>query len=377
MKILHIVSNISLRSGIMAFLMNYYRFIDTKLVQFDFLYYEDREFDHKNEIEDLGGRVFKSPIPSSLINFNRFIEDFANAHKGEYDIVHLHDPFLSIFYGKLKKKLRCKSFIAHAHSTKTSDSLIGEIRNRLMLGIGKHIADNLFACSSLAGIKTFGRQFNQNGYVINNAIDLTKYEKAASVREDIRKQWGVEDRFVIGHIGNFTRPKNHHFIVDIFAEISRIRDDAVLMLVGGGPQFETIKSRCEELGLSQKVIFTGVRNDVNSLLSSFDRFLFPSIYEGFGIALVEAQACGLPCIYSDVIPIETNILKDNNRRLSLNDSIEAWVEAVLDPKLVISKDAISEIKNAGFSIRKQAPILTELYDLLSKNEKNECSNKVV
>ena len=370
MRVLHIVSNISLRSGIMSFIMNYGRHL-AEDVKFEFLYYEDREYDHKAEIVALGGAAYKSPSPTSFRSFQAYLNEFCKQHQSEYDIIHLHDPFLVLFYAPLKKKLLSKSFVVHAHSTRFADSMVGGVRNRIFSIPNLWVPDYLFACSKLAGKKIFGRRFTEEGVVINNAILVNRFRNTPTAREKARNELGVGNKFVIGHIGNFTLPKNHQFIIDVFFQITRMRSDAVLILVGDGELRTQIEAKCTELGIEQKIHFLGVRYDVNEVMCAFDRFIFPSLYEGLGIALIEAQAAGIPSIYSSAVPTETNILKKNNRILDLNQSADEWANAVMDDKLSVTFGVEQEIENAGFDINIEACRLKELYQSMrvKNNEK--------
>ena len=366
MRILHIVSNISLRSGIMSVLMSYYRHIDRQSLKFDFLFYEKREPNYENEILKLKGRVFYSPKPTQMRKFNAFINGFCAEHSEEYDIIELHDPFLFFFYRNMKKKLKCKIFISHAHSTRMSDSLLGELRNRLLLKFNIKRPDVLFACSAVAGVKTFGKKFARYGIVINNAIDLKKFNNNEQKRNRFRKELRIEGKFVVGHVGNFTEPKNHAFILEVFSRVLSEQPNSELFLIGSGDRIKAVQDRCKALDIYDKVIFAGVRNDICNILCAFDVFLFPSLYEGFGIALIEAQAVGLPCVYSDVIPKEVNVITENNRILSLKQKYQDWVKAILDKRLEINYKTKEKIEKRGFSIESEAVKLVELYEKISK-----------
>jgi len=367
MKVLHIVSSISLRSGIMSVIMNYSRLLMKNGVMFDFLYYEERDQDYNDEILALGGRAYKSPSPLTLQAFSSYINLFCKQHRGEYDVIHLHDPFLVMFYSSLKRRLGAKTFIVHAHNTKFSDNPKRELRNRLFAYPSKWISDCQCACSRMAGEVIFGKKFVSNGYVMNNAIMVKKFLNDTNKREAKRKELGIESNFVIGHIGNFIQQKNHNQIIQIFAEVVKKRPDAVLVLVGDGDLRPGIEDRCVELGIRKQVQFLGTRNDVFEIVCAFDRFLFPSLYEGLGIVLIEAQSAGIPCIYSSVVPTDTNIIKENNRIMDLHQSAVEWANAVMDEKLSVMFDVEQKIRNAGFDIETEAGKLKNLYQVLMEN----------
>lgn len=367
MRVLHIVSHISVRSGIMSVVMSYYRKLYNENIVFDFLYFNEQEDNYKSEISNMGGQCFLTPNPTSVFSFNRFIKSFCNDKIGQYDIIHLHDPFLVLFYFKLKRMLGAKVFISHAHNTKFSDKRIGEWRNRLFSMPNYWLPDYYFACSKMAGKTIFGLKF-KDGTVINNAINVSKFQNTPDKRSAMRRSLGIDDCFVIGHIGNFIEQKNQSFIVDIFFEIQKNRTDALLMFVGDGPNKRMIKEKCITLGIENKVKFLGVRNDVAEVVSAFDRFLFPSLYEGLGIVLIEAQTAGVPCIYSSVVPSETNILKENNKILDLSQSAKEWADAVLNENLCIQYNSSEKITDNGFNIDVEALKVGELYKNLMENK---------
>ena len=367
MRVLHIVSNISLRSGIMSFIMNYGRYLSGD-VKFDFLYYEEREFEHKNEIALLGGCAYKTPSPTSIRAYSAYIKDFCEQHRGEYDVIHLHDSFLILFYSSLKRRLGAKSFIVHAHNTKFSDNPRGELRNRLFSIPNKWLPDYRCACSEMAGEVIFGKRFIDQGHVIKNAIMLRKFLNNPMKREAKRRELGVDSSFVVGHIGNFIQQKNHDYVIKVFSEVAKKRSDAVLVLIGDGILRPEIEDQCVKLGIREKVHFLGVRNDVCEIMCAFDRFLFPSLYEGLGIVLIEAQSAGIPCIYSSAVPSETNILKANNRILDLQKPAVEWANAVMDEKLSVMFNTEQEIRNAGFDIETEAIKLKNLYQALVETE---------
>lgn len=350
----------------MSCIMNYGRHMADD-IKFDFLYYEEREIDHRSEIASLGGRVYKSPSPISIGVFRTYINLFCEQHRLEYDVIHLHDPFLILFYFSLKRRLGAKSFIVHAHNTKFSDNPKSELRNRLFAFPSKWIPDYHYACSQMAGEVIFGKKFTNNGYVINNAIQVKKFLNDPVKREMKRKELGIESNFVIGHIGNFIQQKNHHYIIKVFSEVIKKLPNAVLVLVGDGALRPEIEARCVELGIRKHVQFLGVRNDVCEILCAFDRFLFPSLYEGLGIVLVEAQSAGIPCIFSSVVPSETNILKNNNKIMNLQQSEKDWAKAVIDEKFSVKFDVEQEIKDAGFDIETEVQKLKKVYQTMKKN----------
>lgn len=228
-------------------------------------------------------------------------------------------------------------------------------------------ATELFACGHEAGKWMFGSiEFT----VLNNAIDAERYAYDEKKRKEIRAELSIpENALVIGHVGRFAPPKNHTFIVDLFDRITKMRNDSVLLLVGDGDLKAGIEEKVKILGLSDKVVFTGLRSDVDRLLQAMDVFLFPSVYEGLPLSIIEAQAAGLPCLISDKVPDECRIT-DCVQQLSLDDPIEIWIQAVLNAGGTERKETLTLIRNAGYDIKTNAVKLQDYY-LKRSNPANE------
>lgn len=356
-NVLHIVSNISIRNGIMSVLMNYYRNLNNERVHFSFLYYDYRDDTYENEILELGGSVYKITRKSFIKEW----KEFCKSNYKNFDVLHNHELYLSIFLVNSKKILGNQILISHAHATRFSDHPIKELRNKLLSYPAKIISDYLLACSNDAGFTLFQNDYLLKGYLLRNAINVEKFEFNFEARERIRRELAInKGQYVVGHIGNFTPPKNHMFIVEIFNEILKVRQDAILLLVGDGHLRKEVIKRIHELGISKHVIFTGVRSNVEDYLCAMDVFVFPSKFEGLGIALIEAQANGLPCVYSSVVPQTADILKDNNKRISLDKTSEFWANNILcmNTKRYFIDDIF---KTAGYDISEESIKLEHFY----------------
>ena len=196
--------------------------------------------------------------------------------------------------------------------------------------------------------------------IINNAIDVAAYTYDPTKREEMRRQLDLTDELAIGHVGRFNPQKNHPFLLDIFAALLKKEPDAVLLLAGGGEGMPKIQAKAQELGIAERVRFLGVRSDVADLMQAMDVFVFPSLYEGLGIALVEAQAAGLPCVVSDTIPHEAYLtdLVDSEK---LSAPEEKWAEKILTMRAVPRTDRREEIAAHGFDISTEAVKLQEFY----------------
>ena len=356
-RVLQVVTHMN-RGGLETMLMNYYRHIDRRRVQFDFLVHRAERADYDDEIESLGGKIYRLPrlVPWSL-SYHKALDSFFEAHP-EYQVIHVHQDCLSSVILKAAKKHGVPVRIAHSHCANQDKDLKYPIKLCCKKWIPTY-ATNLFACGRDAGRWMFGGAPFQ---ILNNAIDAKAYTFSPRKRADMRAALGLpNEAFVVGHVGRFSPPKNHDGLLAIFEEIHRRDNDAVLLLVGddrcelGNKIHEKVKS----LGLKNHVIFTGVRSDVNDLLQAMDVFVFPSNYEGLPVTMVEAQAAGLPCYISDHVPPEC-ALTDLVTTIPLSASPETWADSILTAH-TDRVDTYDEIAAAGFDIAENAKWLQNYY----------------
>lgn len=337
-------------------LMNYYRNIDRELVQFDFLTHRYSKGAYDDEILRLGGRIYNLPRLNPFdIKYHRELDLFFS--KNNYDIVHSHLDTMSAFPLKYAKKYGVPIRIAHSHTTNIDKNMKYFIKLLCKKLIPKFATD-FFSCSQQAGKWMFK---NNKFVVINNGIQVENYQYSPDVSISLRKELGIEGKYVIGHVGRLSKPKNHTFLIDFFYEFNRIMDSSILLLVGTGELDEIIKKKVEKLGLSQKVIFLGLRDDVHHLLSAMDLFVFPSLYEGLGVALIEAQANGIPCLISKQIPEEV-IIAPNVITKKLEDGPKEWASLLnetIDSLARISSQP--EVIRSGFDIKANAIWLEGYY----------------
>lgn len=360
-RILHVVSKLSINSGVMNVIMNYYRHIDRTKIQFDFLYFEERNPDFKDEIKNLGGNIFSVNKPSLKHIYRTYKEFnfFLSNNYAKYTAVHLHEVYLVHFISYFCKKYRIKHLITHAHTTKYSDNPKNALRNRMMcLGLKKSATD-YFACSKAAGEFYYGKEAVDSGLVkvIPNAIDLEKYKFNKVIRDKVRKELKLENKFVVGHIGRMSPQKNQMFLLKVFAEVKKSKNNAVLLMVGDGPLRPIIENEILKLGLKNSVILLGVRNDVPNLLMAMDVFVLPSLFEGLGIVAIEAQATGLKCILSGEVPKEVDC--GLCKFVGLNENINAWSN-IIDVNGLKNRDYFSE-NIESYNIRKCVKKLENLY----------------
>jgi len=355
-RILHIVTYMG-RGGLETMIMNYYRHMDRSRVQFDFLVHRDFRADYDDEIEALGGRIYRisrqNPWSRSYLGE---LDRFFQGHP-EYQIVHVHQDCLSSVALKAAKKNGVPVRIGHSHSSSQDKNLKYPIKLFYKRFIPAY-ATLLFACGREAGEWMFdGAPFR----VLNNAIDTRAYTFDPDKRSWIRQTLGIGvDAFVVGHVGRFHAVKNHSFLLEVFRQLHHRNPNSVLLLVGDGDLREQMEKKAEAMGIFDAVVFTGIRSDVPDLMQAMDCFVFPSLYEGIGIVVLEAQAAGLTCVVSDSVPAEcakTHLVT----RISLKESAEIWAERVLEQGGKVRIDTYNEFVQAGYDITQCAKWLQNFY----------------
>lgn len=369
-RVLHILTEMNL-GGAESRIMDLYRHMNTDRVQFDFIVHKDKQGYYDREIMERGGKIFKWPQLGiySLVNYIREVDRFFKAHK-EYKIIHGHLISYGILYQLIARKNGINIRIVHARSSASEKNLRGYL-TWMMIKPLKYFATHYFACSIPAGNYVFGEKNMRRGRVriINNAIDTEKFRFSSEDRERIRKETGLTDKFVVGHVGRFRYAKNHPFLLEIFSEIANQREDAALLLVGEGKLKEDIIQKAHDMGIGDKVVFTGERNDIPALLSAMDVFVFPSHYEGLPGSVIEAQAAGLRCFVSDAVSREAGIT-DLVSFISLKESAEFWAAKAMSDVSYERKNMYDKIASAGFDVQKVAEELQQFYlQLAAKNEK--------
>lgn len=353
------------RGGAETLVMNYYRKIDRTKVQFDFMVHRQERGAYDDEIEALGGRIFRmSPIsPSTLWKYQQELRLFFKSHP-EYRIIHAHMSELGYFAFNEAKKYGVPVRICHAHSAPVFFNEIFKEKIKLLpreilARLIRNLSTDFFACSKEAGLWLFGRR--KQFIVMKNAIDASHFAYDANKAKYIRKEYGWDDKFVIGHVGRFCPPKNHQFLVDIFNEIQKDIPQSVLVLIGDGPLKEQIQRKVDSLSLANKVFFLGERGDANLFYQAFNIFLFPSLYEGFGNVLLEAQASGLLSFTSkDVVPLDAKVTSLLHY-IPLSCTSSEWKNIILSHRRYERTDTFREIVSQGFDIAENASWLCDFY----------------
>lgn len=317
--------------GAEAMIMNIYRCIDREKIQFDFLVHKGQSGYYEKEIISLGGRIYRIDkyLVKNYFSYVRQLKRHFSAHP-EHKIVHCHIGSSAPVCLRVAKGFGCYT-IAHSHSTRDT---IRDLHSRLWFinsFFTRFIADHFFACSKEAAIDRFGKRVFESDRceIIYNGIDCDRFSFNQVNREYIRNKFSLEDNFVVGNVGRHTPPKNPLFMLQVFAEVYKKDSNARLLLVGQGELTEQMRTECRRLGIENAVIFAGAHLDVEKYYSAMDVFLFPSLWEGLPLTLIEAQVNGLNIVVSNAITNFSDIGAGLLHYLSLDNSLEEWADKVL------------------------------------------------
>ena len=360
-KVLMVLGN-TRRGGTQAFIMNILRNIDRNRFQIDFAINLDFEGGWGPEMRALGSSIYILPVfrVYNWISFKRTWKKFLDEH--HYDIVHGHTTNSAGIYLKEAKNCGCKT-VAHIHSTGFRGNFIERSTKKFFCKLTKKYADYWFACSSKAAHLLYGNDYKtyQNYYEMPNAIDVKRFEYDSEIRKKVRTELGLENSvFLCGHAGTFSAPKNHAFLLDVFCEIVKKTPSAKLLLIGEGVLLEPTKEKARQLGVLEKIIFRKNLSNVNEHLMAMDLFIFPSLFEGFGMVSLEAQATGLNIIQSDTIPTDT-MLTDCVVSMSLQEKASKWAATALamPQRVRLAQNAI--IFNTKYNLSRTLELITSLY----------------
>lgn len=370
-RVLHIVGGMG-KGGTETMLMNIYRKIDRNRIQFDFLYTTNEETYYDKEISKLGGNIFRIDT-LSILNINKMVNQICDIIKqnGPYKVIHAHTLFNCGIAMKAAKRNGIDIRISHAHTT--ADNEIGLVRKiyiYLMRRLIINNSTNLLACSDLAGEYLFGAEnIKSDKYTMfpnlisyENIIDIN-YKDVEKFRIENKLQ---EDDLVIGHIGTFKESKNQKFLLKIVNVLKEKNKNIKLLLVGDGSMRDELETMCSDLDISNEVIFTGTRDDIDVILNSMDVFVFPSTFEGLGLVLLEAQAAGLPCVVSEAIQPEADLKLGLFSKLNLSDGAEFWANKIIEvygKKETNKQKILDAFDKQGYSTEKCISKLLSIYKI--------------
>lgn len=372
-RVLHVLGGTGL-GGAESRIMDLYRQMNRDEIQFDFLVHSsavDRFVEdasqrapqfYDGEIKELGGHIYVLPKFKlyNYLSYAKAIRDFFTKHH-EFRVVQGHMTSTAGIYLPIAKRYGIPITAAHARSAGVDKGLKGIATRILRINLYKK-TDYCFACSALAGVNVFGKTQADEGKVkiIYNAIDAAKFAYQPDKRERMRNRLAVDGKLVLGHVGRFSAPKNHPYLIDVFASLCSKREDAVLVLLGDGPDKAAIEEKCTKLGIRERVLFMGNCKQPEDYYQAFDIFLLPSLYEGLPGVLVEAQAAGLRCLVSDTVTREAQAT-DLVTYLDIGKPASVWADEILAQANYDRRDTYQEIAGAGLDIKEQAEAYRYFY----------------
>lgn len=364
MKIVHIVGKLK-KAGVEAVVFTYLRNMDLDGMSVDVLYDADSTVEPPCDLAEKGIRFIEIPPYQKVFSYMSAIKRLCRENK--YDIIHTHMNVLSVFSLFAAKCAGVPHRICHNHSTTSKYEKKKDLMKKVLKPTAKIFATDYAACSELSARWMYGDRRVDSGLVtvFNNAIDLDRYIYSEESAVQMKKELGVENCFLIGHVGRFMDQKNHTFLIDIFAHICKIKEDARLILIGDGENLEAIKDKIYTLGIEDKVIFKGIVSDVERYYCAMDVFLLPSLYEGLPVVALEAQATGLPCVISDSVTSECAVIPEV-AFLPVNKECEKWAEAVINSKTEDRYGCNRIFRDGKFNIVNSAYQMREYYNKLMK-----------
>ncbi|EEL48456.1 MULTISPECIES: glycosyltransferase family 1 protein [Bacillus cereus group] len=369
-RVLHIVSGMN-RGGAETMIMNIYRHIDRKRVQFDFVSHRMEECDYDEEIRSLGGRIFYLP---SIGNSNpvSYVKNLRGLIKkqGPFAAVHAHMDFQTGFAALAARLAGVEKRICHSHNTawKTNPNIVDNISLEIFRKLIFFNATDYIACGKDAACFLFGNHTYEKGKVmiLQNGINLDVFEDIPETDcKNIRNSFNLpNEAILLGHVGRFYEQKNHDFLIDLAENLKKNDVKFNMFLVGDGPLRLSIEEKVYKRELNSYVKFLGVCDNIPQLMKAFDVFMLPSLFEGLPVVLVEAQAAGTPCVVSDVITSEADMGLGLMNRVSLDDSLEIWkniIINVLQSSEVKRTDIYSRLSQLGYNAKLNSDKIMNIY----------------
>lgn len=362
MRVLHILGSMN-TGGMQSFIMNHYRRIDRTKVQFDFLVHYSDDKGYEEEIKKLGGKIYLiHPRNKGILRNKRELFHFFKEHN-DYSAVHLHESSLSYIQPLIAAaNAHIPIRIIHSHSTQVkSNSRFHLLMHYINSPRLNKYATKCLSCGKAAGEWMFGNTAFKDDYtVINNGIEIDKFQFDSVKREKIREKFGIENHLVIGMVGRLEPVKNHFFALNIMEEMKKTDQAVILMVAGDGSLMNRLKETCRQKGLEKNVLFLGGRNDVNELYSAMDCIIMPSLYEGFPVTAIEAQISGLPFIKSTTITDEV-VFNPNVVSMDIDIDVKYWVDKIREIKLTRIREYNHSLDL--FDIRRTTSQLMDIYQV--------------
>ena len=363
-RVLHVVGPMDL-GGAESFIMNIYRNIDREKVQFDFLCLNRTEAQYTQEILSLGGRLYSIPGIShgGLRTFQKNLYRFFCEHP-EYKTVHSHLNDRSGIILTQAKKAGVINRYAHSHIANPKHNFKRKLISSFFKLYFKNSVTHPFACANAAGKSLYSGKLRKNFEFIPNSIDTEKFKFSNKKRKQFREEFGFTDEILIGHIGRFMEQKNHKFLIKIFNEMLKNNGNIHLILIGLGELKDDIENQVKSLNIEKNVHFLGARRDIPEFLAGIDLLLFPSLFEGLSVAMVEAQASGVPILTSTSISDEV-VITDRVSMFSLENTVDKWAKKafeIMEYAVDNERDVYAQqVANAGFGIELLANKMQNFY----------------
>lgn len=358
------VASMNVRAGIETYLINMFRYIDKNQIDINFLRTNRNDGPFDEEIRENGGRIYYvSPVSKNPIKLVKHFSEFRYFLKNnKFDVIHFHgNTAISLIDAKIARSEGVKHVVGHSHNNFVKNKRQRIIHKILSAYIRRYLTDRI-ACSNEAWVWMFGNNNSGTRYISKNGIETSKFLFNKNTRSMCRNALEIHDELVIGTVGRLTEQKNCIFLVKAFGKYCLNNPNSVLLFVGDGEYRAEIINEAKKLGIQNKVIITGFVSNPEDYLCAMDIFALPSLWEGLGICLIEAQASGLPCIVSNAIVSEAKIIDDLIHVVDEECDIDKWANMMECTKLENEREKYNAaVRDAGFDICDSAKQLQKFY----------------
>lgn len=371
LKILQVVPILAY-GGVEKIVVNYYNNLNHDEYEFDFISH-GKSSPYVEQLKSDGCNIYEVETIGALgyIGYKKQVAKIIDINK--YDVIHIHIGHITGIYAKVFRDLGAKKIICHAHTTKCVNT-----KHRVFMPVFRWFANNYsdhrLSCSIMAGDFCFGKRKYE---LLNNAIDYRKFENVGEGDvNSLKCELGLQTTpFVIGHIGHFSKPKNHPYVVKIIEKYHSVYPDAKFVLVGDGPDRQIIEKEIQGKSLEDFVIFTGIRQDIPVFMKMFDVFILPSLHEGLPVVSIEAQSSGTDCILSDKIDFSSDIGLGLTHFLALKKSCDEWINMIESirkqgRKSIDSLRIHKALVDSGYDVAATAEHLEQIYRRIVEDNEN-------
>ena len=360
-KVLQFVATVGSPGGVQSLLKSYYDNIDHSKVHFDFAVFDKEDCGFEHYFKDLGCKIYY--VPPKKNGLKEHIEAIKKIFENEkYDIVHTHQNFRGLLTIYEAKKYKIPVRIVQSHRSNAPETLKIRIIRFFCTFFIKKMSTDWWACGKDAAIWMFGKRAYKSNrvFILNNAIDVTKFDYDEQKRKKLRQELNIEKNFVIGLVGRFFYQKNHKLLINIFEQLLRKNSDARLLLIGNGELENEIKELVHNKNMDDYVIFAGAKTNVSDYLQAMDVFVLTSYFEGLPIVLIEAQSAGLPCVTSRKITDEMKVT-DLVHYVENYNNIDEWTKKIVNFYNFERKSYLNEMKSSNYYIKNEAKKLEKKY----------------